>query len=394
MSSRRRRSGEDVVDYGSSGSSKTPKRLYEIVEERVRIPARASDPLDEAMREIEEDLAREAKRLRLRELIMERRKRIKELERELEGEEEYEVPKKPAKIFPEIPPELVMQISKLPEEEREKVIETYMRLQAAGAIANSQVGALLLPWLIGYARANPGSDVESMVKVAQTVADAFAKGLQAARQQAPQQTTDVASLITTIFTAMKDLKEDFRKAMEEIAAKVQPQPSWLEQILTDDKLFQRAKELGLFGHPPQQQQVPPEVMVEIEKLRQQTQLEIEKIRDERARWFQEMAWRREQEKMKWEAVKSIAEGRLGSVIETLGQAAAGRISGAPAQHVGPESEQTVCPKCGGTFYVLKGATETVCPFCGTLLRRVPIEETGEVGGHETPEEVAPGETPQ
>ena len=378
-----RRSQEGVVDLSSTASSKAPKRLYEIVEETVRVRPAGPDPLEEALRAEEEELAREAKRLRLQELIMQRMKRIKELEREL-AEEEYEVSGKSvarALSGQDVPPELAIKLAEMPEEQRQKVIQAYAQLKAASALARGDAAALVfLPFLMGYATANPSASVNDMVSAAKAMADAFIKGFEAARQaQGAAQHVDPVAIINTVMQGMKDLEERFEKAMREIAqqfAAQQPQRHWLEAILEDDKKFDRFRQL--FGHAPAPS---PELQLEIEKLRQQTQLELAKMQQEQQRWMAEMRMRQQQEQQKWETVKALMEGKVGSVIERLGAAAAEKVSGVPASTAPSGMERVVCPKCGGEFYVPAGSTQAVCPFCRTLLRKV-AEGSGseQVGG--------------
>jgi len=67
-----------------------PERAYELIEER-RVRERRKDPLEEAIEAEDRELAREAKRKRLEEWILEREAKIKKLKAELEkGEKKAE----------------------------------------------------------------------------------------------------------------------------------------------------------------------------------------------------------------------------------------------------------------------------------------------------------------
>jgi len=349
-------------------------RLYEIVEERVVKASRGKDPLEEALRAEDEELAREAKRLRLQELVLERRKRISELKRSL-GEESV---LSEGTSEPEISPQLVREIAKLPDEERKKVIQTYAMLKAAGK-TSGQTGAFLLPWLIGFARTNPGTSPDVMLKAAEAMAKQFKAGIEVMKAIQPTQQpvqVDIVGLLQTFGQLMSTWRDDLKKAMEELVERVRPQPSVFERILMDEKLYERAKELGMFGHPTKAE-TPPEVLFEIERLRTARDMAIEKMRDERAKWLAEMEFKREIEREKWEAVKSIFEGKVGTVIERLGEAAADRVS-----TYGPPSGamNIACPKCNGTFWVFPGQTKAICPYCGTILRRPEVPRPGASGG--------------
>lgn len=63
---------------------KSKERLYDLVEERRNVKKK-SNPLDEAIDDEDRELAREAKRLRLQEIVAERKKRLKELKGSEEG---------------------------------------------------------------------------------------------------------------------------------------------------------------------------------------------------------------------------------------------------------------------------------------------------------------------
>jgi len=69
----------------------------------------------------------------------------------------------------------------------------------------------------------------------------------------------------------KLIKENIQKPMEELVQKIRPAPSPLERILMDDRLFERAKALGMFGGDIRQK------LIELELKLMELEIRIEKL---------------------------------------------------------------------------------------------------------------------
>jgi len=382
-------------------TGKKKRYAYELIEDRR--PLRVNrDPLEEEIRAEEEELAREARRLRLEEIVAKRKKRVKELE---------------GSIMPEglnISPAMAKELAKLPDEERQRVIETYIALKSAENVGGG-TGALLVPLLIGYARANPGASKDSMVEFAKVMTDQIKTGIELARQNQPQQQpqinpVEIAKTMTEqvktgielassqprqpqwnpvelIKTFADLIKENVQKPMEELVQKVQPRPSALEQILLDDKLFERAKALGLFSGG-QTQQTSPEIQLEIEKLRTEREMKLEEMRQQHNRWIAQQQLQAQADERRWKVVENLMQGPLGRVIQTMGGAAAAKIGGSGQP---PKPILISCPKCGGTFYGSSDSKVVVCPNCNTVLRQVAEGEEEQVPPKQPEKASAPSE---
>jgi len=197
--------------------SKKSERLYDLVKGR-KVGGTRLDPLEEELRAEDEELVREAKRLRLEELIAKRKKRLMELEGsnqpKLEGLD--------------VSPAMARELAKLPDEERKRVIETYVALKSAERMGGA--GGALLPLLIGYARANPGASQNNMVEFAKIMADQLKAGIDLAKTSQPTQPPTAQWNPVELVKTFADLiKDNVQRPMEELVKKVQPSPSPFER---------------------------------------------------------------------------------------------------------------------------------------------------------------------
>ena len=188
-------------------------------------------------------------------------------------------------------------------------------------------------------------------------------GFELARQNHPQQPQVQYNPVDLIKTFADLIRENVQKPMEELVRRVQPQPSTLEKILLDDKLFERFKSLGLFGGG-QPQQASPEIQLEIEKLRQERDFKLKEMEQQHQRWMMEQQMQMQRDERRWQVVQNLMQGPLGRVIQTVGGAAAAKIGGSQP----PKPVLASCPNCGGTFYTSSDAKIAVCPHCNNLLR--------------------------
>jgi len=348
------------------------ERLYDLVEER-RVVRRVKDPLDEVLEEEERELAREAKRLRLQEII---EKRKRELEK-LKGRPERGA----GGVLEDVSPVMAMEIAKLPDEQRAKVIETIRLLKSAEKASPME---WIIPLVIGSVKANPNQDVSTLADFAKTVGDQIKTGMELARSGQPQSQSSF-NPVELIKTFGELIRDNVQKPMEELVQRVQPRPSALEQILMDDKLFERAKALGMFGGPVQQQpqSVTPELKkldLEIERIKQDTALKLKEMELQQQRWMAEQ----QIELQKWKQVGELFQGPVGKTLQILGGGVARKISGYGGQQ--PSVTQLTCPKCGKQFPVFADADKAICPYCGVVLAKTGGEETAQKQAESQPEQ--------
>jgi hypothetical protein len=337
----------------------------------------ARDPVDRALEEAAERKVRRLKMLELDKYLLETEKEIKQLK----GEEAMEREKGEGKEDPLLVP-WAMELSKLPDDQRNKVISIVHALR--GGRHGSEL-AWIVPIALGVTRANPGESVDSLVKVAETMANQIKTGFEIARQQQaqPQSNTNPLEMAVQFIKALGEMvREDVRKPLEEAVAKIQPQPSALEQILMDDKLFERAKELGLFGGRPQEgltTEAALRLQKEIEQLKTERDVKIEELKQAHEKWKMEM----QAEMHRWEQVGKILQGPVGQFVQMIGGATADRIRGQPQAQKGSappgvQVEQISCPSCQKQFYVNALADYAVCPFCAMVLqKKLEGEASGE-----------------
>jgi len=234
-------------------------------------PRRRKSPLDQELEAEDAMQARELRDLRVQELIERRKARIAKLRKEIEALESQSTRQEAVdEEPPAISLSMARQLANLPEEERMRVLETYAMVQGLGKAR----GDTILPLLVGYARANPGAKQNEMVEFAKSMTEQLKTGVELGKTiSAPQQTSNNPTEILKVF--MDLVSEGVRRPVEELVKQIQPQPSALEQILLDDRLFNRAKELGFFTRP--QNTGRSDIDLEIEKLRGERELQIKKL---------------------------------------------------------------------------------------------------------------------
>ena len=319
----------------------------------------------------------ELERLKLERMVEEERKKVEEL-RKGRGEEE-----KPLSLEEfGLSINTLRELAKLPEEERMNIIQTWMMLRSAD---KSQAG-ILLPILIGFAKANPSAGRDSLVEFAKAVSEQIKTGAELAKASRPEPTYDPIKLVETMTTLVA---QQIQKPLEELVERLEPQPSPFERILMDDRLFQRAREIGLFS--PRREETPttpPEIQLEVEKIRMERDKWLEELRTEREKWLAEfkaktlMEERRfEAEEKKWEALKELMSGPLGQVVQRMGDAAASKISGGKVAEP-PKPIMITCPQCGHTFWGSSDMERAICPRCGTVLQRAASIQGGGGAGRE------------
>ena len=349
---------------------KKRRYAYELIEGRREV--RELDPLEEEIRKEEEELAREARRLRLEEIVAKRRKRIRELEGESgKGGEPSDLG---------ISVTMARELANLPEEERTKVIQTYALLRSAEKGLGSNA-ALILPFLIGYAKTNPGATPKDYVEYGKTIVDSFTKGMEMGKSIQPPQTVNLVDIIDKLkeLATRETPEEKLEKMVEKLAEKLRPQPSALEQILLNDTLYERARELGLFGGKGGASK--SEIDLEIEKLRTERELQIKKLELE----MQKAILEHQANERRTEQLLStifpfgaFLAKPISDRMRELGRNVAGHIAQSPASKGG--MIRVICP-CGYRGFIeFEGSRppeKVNCPSCG---RELVVGEAPRHGG--------------
>ena len=366
---------------------------------------RRRSALDDEFEAEEDAQARKLRELRVEEMTVKREARIAKLRREIEE------PPVPAKAegetkFSGISINTARQIAALPEEERTRVLETYMLMQAAEA---KQANAVL-PAIVGFARANPGSSPNQFMEFAKAMSDQFRTGVEVAQKMAPPQQDQwkAAEIMMNMVKETKSasdetwkpvelvldlVKTSVKEPIEKLEKSMQPQPGFFEHLLMNPELFDRAKELGMFGRPSGGAGTS-DLDLKIEELRSANQLEIKKL---------DLEWRkslleREASDKKTDAVltalaplTAIAAGPVGQRMRQFGQQQASAHNPANPSDMPPRvtpMPNTILVQCscgyqGPTSFSGNTPPATInCPQCGLALNvgDVPIagkpEETG------------------
>ena len=304
---------------------------------------RRRSALDDEFEAEEDDQARKLRELRVEEMTVKREARIAKLRREIE-EPPVEAKAGGDTKFSSISMTVARQIAALPEEERNRVLETYMLMQAAEA---KQANAVL-PAIVGFARANPGSSQNSMVEYAKLANEQLKTGIDLARgNETKTQTVDFWKPIEM----MRDLiKDSVKEPIDKLAESMQPQQGFFESLLLNPQLFERAKDLGIFGRR-EGGGGTTEMDLKIEQLRTERDLGMKKIDLE---WKKSMLEREAQDK-KTDAVltalapmSAIFAGPLNQRMRQLGQqqAATHNPGGIPPGVMPPQNTILIRCTCG------------------------------------------------
>jgi len=327
------------------------KRLYELAEER-RLKSSRRDPLEEVLEEEDRELARQAKRKRLEELILERERKIQKLKREVEEEPEGEAEKTPEL---KVDPKIALEISKLPEEQRQRVLETYVALESARRLKGAE--AMILPLLIGRVREQPETTVKDMVEYGKGILDAFKKGAETVKTLGEKEKPAAIDPVKYL-EAVKDLVsagivEPLKRSIEEI----RPQPSVFERILLDDKLYARAKDLGMFGGKAEAT-LPPETQIKLKEMELEQQRELKKMDQE----FQLKLAEYGEMKRRTDLLKHGFERVGATIARTLRE----EEEKAPVKGT---VQVLKCDECGADITIPPGATHVKCAQCGAEFER-------------------------
>jgi len=364
-----------MVKQDKDKTASRKKTVYELVGERRPPFRRGVDPLDDLLLDEEIELSREVKRVRLEEIVMRKRK---ELEKMKQGQDMDLGPMPSNADFLN----MARFMSELSPEEAQRVRSAYTFFKLAEKGGGG--GMTLLPMLLNYAKTNPGSSEGQLVNYLRLMDTQFTKGVELAKNMTPAK-ADASAM--EFLKLMKDLVvEGVRNPVLQAIEKSRPSPGVFEQILTQPELWNRAKEIGMFGGGSNA--AASQIDLEIEKLRGERQLSITKM---------ELEMRRDELKRQDE------DRRTDNLIAFMGPLAAAfaaptaqRMKGlgqqqaathnptftypAPPAAAPPPSVNLRC-SCGyeGTMPRTDPPRATIpCPSCGAPLRvSQPEQSSGE-----------------
>ena len=338
------------------------------------------NPLDAELEAEDAMLARDLKTMRVEELNMKRRSRIAKLQKEIDKlEKDKDKNENNESAMPGISITMARQISMLPPEDQEKIMQTYAAFRNIDQSKGR--GDALLPLLVGYSKTNPGTAQSDMVTYAKAMSDQFKTGIEAMKAVMPPK--EKSSNATELLKIFKDLVQDsVKKPMEQLVKQMQPQPSAFEQILMNPEMFSRAKEIGMFGSR-ETKAGSTHIDLEIEKLRGERELSTRKMDLE---WKRDML-KRDSEDRRTDSLIALAApfsavfaGPINQRMRQFGQqqaAAHNPTSGIQPSEMTPTSppsstENNVLIKCSCGYQGLEtfqGTTPDIinCPNCGLEL---------------------------
>lgn len=333
------------------------------------------NPLDAELAHEDAMLAQDLKSMRVEEMVLKRRKRMKQYEKEIEDLDDPEKSKKRTGT-PGISVAMARQIAKLPEDEQEKIIQTFSIFRNIDDPVDR--GSLLLPMLVGYSKKNPQSSQMDMATYAKTMTDQFKLGIDVMKTAMPQkQESGGAVEMIKIFGEL--IKENIKQPMAEMMRQLQPQPSAFEQILLNPELYSRAKDIGFFGRS-ERTGGSTDIDLKIEQLRGDREMSGRKMDLEWKIKMLEMDEKSKRTDTMLQALTPIAavlSGPIDQRFRTMGRQQAQPAYQPPAQHQAtttPAPPPTVidvtCTACG---YVGEQPTTTPppptiqCPGCGVAL---------------------------
>ncbi len=340
------------------------KTVYELVGESRPSLRRGIDPLDDILLDEEQELSREVKRMRLEQIVGRRRQEIERLKHG--GDLDMGSMPSNADFM-----KMARLMSDLGPEEQKKVANAYAVLKMAD---RGQMGGSLgvLGQLMGYVRQNPGASEGQMVSYLKLMDSQFSKGLEIAKAMNPQQSEDSTLKFMSL---MKDLViEGVRNPVMQALRESQPQQGVFEQLLANPGMYNRAKEIGMFGGSTS---VTSHLDIELEKIRGERQLqatkwELEIRRDELKRQADD---RRMDTMLALVApISAIVAGPVAQRMQQLGEhQGATHVPPISMHHSPPQRGTTILLKCtcgyeGPTTFPGAAPNLIPCPGCGQELQ--------------------------
>jgi len=227
--------------------------LGEIVDRRIKPGIIMQDPLSQLEDDVDKDLVRDVKRTRARVTL-------KELQDRLGPQESGDSSPQTSK-GPNISPELVAALSQMDEEQREVALDVYSRLAMAQNMKGDNA-ALMLPMIIGFAKARPDASTSDVTKFADTTLKAIQTGAALSGGNSKKD-YDPIQLMTATATLMQNQNQGGG-------------PDPVEQTFG---ILDRLDQMGMLRKPGADAPAPsnPSVQLEIEKLRTERDLGMKRL---------------------------------------------------------------------------------------------------------------------
>lgn len=348
------------------------------------VEASPEDAIDKIMAEIAKQKAQEVKMASLKKFLAET-----EIER-IRAEEELKKAKSSSEQSEVKDDELVIlarQLAEYPEDKRKEILQIYAMLKAS-----DKLGALsILPILASAKQENKSNEV-LLAEIVRSIVEMNKNNPQTAElikvfaelSNRKDSSTDLVKLVTDIISnkpqdstinllleLQRAQAEMFNKRLEELVQNLQPYPSPIERILTDEKLFERAKAL-FGGHSYAPDPELEKLKLEYQKALENIKMDMLKLQMDREERLLEKKHRWESEKERTQLIKDLFSGPFGNVISNIGNAAVDRIRNPVSVPLGAKHitvDKVTCPKCSKPFYADIASDYLVCPFCGVVLAK-------------------------
>lgn len=195
-------------------------------------------PLDAELAHEDAMLAQDLKSMRVEEMVLKRRKRMKQYEKEIDELDDPAKSKKRTRA-PGINLAMASKISKLPEAEQQKIMQTFAIFRNIDDPVDR--GSLLLPMLVGYSKQNPQSSQLGMENYAKAMSDSLKLGVDVMKAAIPPQTQGKDQTLEYLKLFIGMMNENQKLKLQQ-----QSGPGFFESMIQDPNLFDRMK--TLFTH--------------------------------------------------------------------------------------------------------------------------------------------------
>lgn len=334
------------------------KKLKEIIKVEGRNPnddEEEHDILDEFLKREAKEAVRRAKLAKIKEYELESRLKLKELERklkELEGGEKISENEE-SKLTP-MDVEIAKMLKDLPEKDRSEVLAYLTYLKSAG---RAEPSTLLIPLIIAAKQSNPSAApldvVRAVNEAVKTYKDLTSKGL--------SETNIVKEVLSTVKELTGgNIKDQLASSFLEIMKQQMTNPprGFWDQIMEDPNKLNTLRKL--FGSG-----TDSKTMIELEKLRQQHEKEMTKLKMKMLELKYKMLSEKRREKLYKSYGKRIAkaviDGLLGSEEAKASEQEYSQPRKLPEGWVSKK-----CEVCGNLLTFKPGEAKfIICPKCGT-----------------------------
>jgi len=201
----------------------------------------------------------------------------------------------------------------------------------------------------------------------QGVAALMKEAREAHTSQAPQQShTDkyLDLLLEELKLARQDQAKDREARLEKEIAEIRTRPSAMDEIARDAEKFNTYRKMFGSGDSA----TANEYTLKKLEMEQTERLEDRKIGFEEKKWQYEKENEGKTIEQVKDLVKTVTEGPVGKVLESLGEAGADKIRGSGKKN-SPNIVQITCPNCQEKFRANDQLAKIDCPLCGAELQK-------------------------